>query len=143
MFFTFKGHDYVKNKIAEIVSTQEEYAIVNSNDGVIHTLWLCSAEDSEFFVQAFDNIPELFVADGHHRTQAAYNVGKKRRDQAIADGKEVTGEEEFNFFMALIIPDSDLMIMDYNRVLKTLNGMSTKDFLHSLSKNYDIKPIQK
>jgi len=60
---------------------------VHSADGVTHTLWLCSDDDSTFFVKSFEQIPELFVADGHHRTQAAYNVGKKRRDQAIAEGK--------------------------------------------------------
>lgn len=112
---------------------------MHSADGVIHTLWLCSEEDSSFFVQSFAQIPELFVADGHHRTQAAYNVGKKRRDEALASGRQITGEEEFNFFMALIIPDSDLMIMDYNRVLKTLNGMSSSEFMENVSKNYEIK----
>jgi uncharacterized protein (DUF1015 family) len=77
---------------------------VDSGDNVIHTLWLCSAEDSQYFTESFSKVPALYVADGHHRTQAAYNVGKIRRQRAIEKGVKVTGEEDFNFFMSLIIP---------------------------------------
>jgi uncharacterized protein (DUF1015 family) len=75
------------------------------------------------------------VADGHHRTAAAYNVGKMRRDKAIKDNKIVTGSEDFNFFMSILYPAKQLKIMDYNRVLKTLNGLSTSEFLDKMTSN--------
>lgn len=75
------------------------------------------------------------MADGHHRTAAAYNVGKMRRDKAIQDKKIVTGSEDFNFFMSILYPAKQLKIMDYNRVLKTLNGLSTNEFLDKLALN--------
>jgi uncharacterized protein (DUF1015 family) len=75
------------------------------------------------------------VADGHHRTAAAYNVGKMRRDKAIKDNKIVTGSEDFNFFMSILYPAKQLKIMDYNRVLKTLNDLSTSEFLDKMTTN--------
>ena len=110
----------------EIVATSEPYADVTCDDGVSHTLWKCTTEDSTFFSEEFKNIPHTYIADGHHRAASAYNVGKKRRDQAIAEGIEVTGDEPFNFFMAIHYPESFLKIMDYNRVLKSLNDLTTE-----------------
>ncbi len=94
------------------------------DDGVRHVLWKCSVEDSAFFQAEFETIPCTYVADGHHRTAAAYNVGKARKEKALASGHAVTGEESFNFFMALHYPADNLLIMDYNRVVKDLNGMT-------------------
>jgi uncharacterized protein (DUF1015 family) len=65
------------------------------------------------------------VADGHHRSAAAYNVGRERRDEAIRKGLPLTGDEPFNFFMSILYPANNLKIMDYNRVIKSLNGMDT------------------
>ena len=121
VFLTYQGHPEIRERIHKIVNESACYATVDSRDGIIHELWLCSTEDSEFFTDSFQKVPALFVADGHHRTQAAYNVGKMRRDQAIKEGKEVTGKEDFNFFISLVIPDVDLKIMDYNRLIKSLN----------------------
>ena len=75
------------------------------------------------------------MADGHHRTAAAYNVGKMRRDKAIKDNRIVTGNEDFNYFMSILYPAKQLKIMDYNRVIKTLNGLSASEFLDKLSIN--------
>jgi uncharacterized protein (DUF1015 family) len=97
--------------------------------------------ESEFFIKSFANVPATYVADGHHRTQAAFNVGKLRKERALAAGKEVTGEEDFNFFMAIHYPDNNLKIMEYNRVLKTLNGLSTQQFLDKVAENYIIGQI--
>ena len=80
------------------------------------------------------------MADGHHRTAAAYNVGKMRRQKAIDAGQEVTGEEPFNFFMTLFYPADNLLILDYNRVLKSLNEMSTEDFMTALQEDFLIRP---
>lgn len=89
----------------------------------------------------FEKIPSLYVADGHHRTAAAYNVGELRKAAKIAGGEEVTGEEPFNFFMTLFFAADDLFILDYNRVLKTLNGLSSAEFIEKLSIHFDISPL--
>lgn len=124
VFLTFRDGEAIEKKIMEIVVTTEPYSDVVTDDGVGHTLWKCSPEDSTFFSEEFAQIPHVYIADGHHRAASAYNVGKMRRDKAIAAGQEVTGEEPFNFFMAIHYPESNLKIMDYNRVLKTLNELS-------------------
>ena len=81
------------------------------------------------------------MADGHHRTAAAFNVGKLRKQRALEAGQEVTGDEPFNFFMTLFYPADNLLILDYNRVLKSLNDMSTDDFLAALEENFTIRPL--
>ena len=77
------------------------------------------------------------MADGHHRSAAAYNIGKLRRDQAKSKGL-VTGEEDFNYFMSILYPAEQLQIMDYNRVLKTLNDLTPLDFMREVSQYYDV-----
>lgn len=83
----------------------------------------------------------MYVADGHHRTAAAYNVGKMRREAALEAGQEVTGEEPFNFFMTLFYPADNLLVLDYNRVIKSLNDMSADQFLAALSESFDLSPL--
>jgi len=136
VFLTFKEGDAITARMLEITSMTEPYKVVEADDKVQHTLWLCSEEDSDFFISQFESIPALYVADGHHRTAAAYNVGKIRRDKAIEEGIEITGEEPFNYFMSIIYPENQLHILDYNRVLKSLNGLSSEEFLEKLSSSY-------
>lgn len=111
------------------------------DDGVQHVLWRCSKEDADFFEAAFDAVPNLYIADGHHRTQAAYNVGKLRREKFISEGHDYTGDEPFNFFMTLFYPADNLKILDYNRVLKTLEQHTTESFLEGLRENFDIEEL--
>ena len=120
----------------EKTCTVEPWGDVHCEDGVRHTLWRCSQEDMLYFQETFASIPAVYVADGHHRTAAAYNVGKLRKEAALEKGIAVTGEEEFNFFMSIMYPADSLLVMDYNRVLKTLNGMSDEAFLEKLSENF-------
>ena len=126
VFLTFRDGEVIEKKMMEIVATNEPYADVTADDGIQHVLWSCSVDDSDFFQSEFEKIPYTYVADGHHRTAAAYNVGKARRDRAFANGEEVTGEEGFNFFMAIHYPESNLKILDYNRVLRSLNGLTSE-----------------
>ncbi len=92
-------------------------------------------------MEQFESIQALYVADGHHRTAAAYNVGKLRQQAAKDAGQEVTGEEPFNFFMTLFYPSDNLMILDYNRVIKSLNDMSTEQFKAALEENFTVRPL--
>jgi uncharacterized protein (DUF1015 family) len=117
------------------------YGDVTTDDEVRHVIWRCTPAEADWFIMEFEKIPSLYVADGHHRTAAAYNVGEIRKAAKIAAGEEVTGEEPFNFFMTLFFAANDLFILDYNRVLKTLNGMSSEEFIEKLSVHFDISPL--
>lgn len=142
VFLTFReNQDAIKARMAQIVTTQACYGDVTCDDAVRHVLWQCSVEDSAFFTEQFEQIQSLYVADGHHRTAAAFNVGKLRRERAIEAGVEVTGEEPFNFFMTLFYPADNLLILDYNRVLKSLNDMSEDDFMSALEENFELRPL--
>ena len=99
-----------------------------AEDAVRHELWTISgARTSAFLEKAFLSVPDLYVADGHHRTAAAARVGQKRKDS----NSDHRGNEEYNFFMAVLFPDDQLEIFDYNRVVKDLNGLSPSDFLRA------------
>ena len=91
-----------------------------------------------FLEKAFLSVPDLYVADGHHRTAAAARVGQKRKDS----NSDHRGNEEYNFFMAVLFPDDQLEIFDYNRVVKDLNGLSPSDFLSALSSDFEIRPAR-
>lgn len=93
------------------------------------------------FEEEFAKVPNTYIADGHHRAASAYNVGKIRRQNRIDAGDNVTGEEPFNFFMALHYPADNLMILDYNRVLKSLNGLSSSDFIAKMSEHFTINQL--
>ena len=106
-----------------------------ADDGVRHELWTISeSSDLALLEKAFLSVPDLYVADGHHRTAAAARVGQKRKDS----NPEHQGDEEYNFFMAVLFPDDQLEIFDYNRVVKDLNGHSPEDFLAALSADFEI-----
>ena len=131
---------YRENKvISEVVNKTKKnsplYAFT-SNDGITHNVWVISnKEDINSIKDAFSNINELYIADGHHRCASAVKVGLKRREAH----KDYTGEEEFNYFLSVLFPDNELMIMDYNRVVKDLNGLSSKEFIDRLSNLFEIE----
>jgi uncharacterized protein (DUF1015 family) len=101
-------------------------------------LWLCSQDDSNFFEKAFEALPCTYIADGHHRAASSFNVGKLRREEAKEKGVEITGEEPFMYFMAIHYPESNLKILDYNRVLKSINDLTESQFLEKIGESYDI-----
>ena len=90
---------------------------------VIHTLWKLDTAENKFFEEEFKKVKRTYVADGHHRTAAAFNVGKIRKERALAASKPVTGDEDFNHFMSIIYPSDNLEVLDYNRVIKNLNSL--------------------
>jgi len=107
-----------------------------ANDGVGHHFWVINEKEiNEKIQKLFAQMPALYVADGHHRTAAAALVGKEKREQH----PNFTGNEEFNYFMAVAFPDNQLTIIDYNRVVKDLNGLSKDEFLQKLSEFFDIE----
>jgi len=110
-----------------------------SDDGVSHVLWKVDAPEAIAAIQAaFATVPALYIADGHHRTASSAAVSARRR----ATHADFSGKEEFNFLMAVIFCDEDLFIMDYNRVVRDLNGRSEADFLAEISEKFDVVPAE-
>lgn len=108
-----------------------------AEDGVGHTVWVIDDESSiEALTRAFSRIPNTYIADGHHRAASAVRVSQKRREQHSG----YTGEEEFNYFLSVLFADEELMIMDYNRVLKDRNGYTPGELLEKLSEACQLEP---
>ena len=91
--------------------------------------------DRERLTTLFKNVDSLYIADGHHRAKSAVEVGLKRRKE----NPGYTGEEEFNYFLAIVYPDNQLEVLDYNRTVKDLNGLNEDEFLSAIEKNFKIK----
>jgi uncharacterized protein (DUF1015 family) len=123
--------------VARVVEGKAEYDFT-TDDGVGHHFWLVSQkEDIDNIVDIFDReIPFTYVADGHHRTAAAALVGQERRE----NNPDHRGDEEYNFFLAVHFPASQLSIIDYNRVVKDLNGLKAEEFLTELEDGFVIEP---
>lgn len=135
IFLAYRAQADLKRKIAEIKTQEPVYDFV-SEDGIGHRVWvIAEAEDVEMIENAFADIPSIYIADGHHRCASAVKVGLKRREQH----PDYTGEEEFNYFLSVIFPDDELRIMDYNRVVKDLNGLDVNTFLTQVEKYYVIE----
>ena len=135
IFLAYRENKTITDEINKAKQKEALYDFV-SKDGIRHAVWVIDDKDSITTIQnAFAKINELYIADGHHRCASAVKVGLKRR-QAHPN---YTGKEEFNYFLSVLFPDEQLMIMDYNRVVKDLNGLTTKEFLDKLSEKFDIE----
>jgi uncharacterized protein (DUF1015 family) len=135
VFLIYKNSFELKEITERIMSASEpEYDTVDPY-GVHHRLWTVSdTDDITLYQQYFKEMPALYIADGHHRTASAVKVGHDRR-RAFPD---FTGDEEFNYFMAVAFPDDQLHVLDYNRLIKDLNGYSYDEFLDKLSEIFEI-----
>lgn len=120
----------------------EPYSHVVTEDSFEHSLWKVPLEESALILSEFEKMDTTYIADGHHRCAAAANVGKRRRERLEKEGIEVTGEESFNYFMTILYPSDNLKVLDYNRVLNSLNDMSTDEFIEKMSKFYSIEPLK-
>lgn len=120
-----------------IIRTKKEQPLYDfaSEDGILHRVWCVFADTDISAIQViFHSISEIYIADGHHRCASAVKVGLKKRDQ----NPNFTGDEEFNYFLSVLFADEELMIMDYNRVIKDLNGLSPMQFIEAVSNVYNI-----
>ncbi len=136
VFLSYRAVPEIDEIVNKITKQEPEYKFV-SNDGFGHQFWVINDTDTNKRIEKLfaDKVPALYVADGHHRTAAAARVGLERK----AKNPNHTGNEDYNYFLAVIFPDNQLKIMDYNRVIKDLNGLSSKDFLVKLSASFDIE----
>lgn len=137
IFLTYRKNDVISNAVNEWVNSHEAvYDFVA--DGVTQTVWAIDDDDIINTVSnEFAKIDALYIADGHHRCASAVKVGQKRREEK----PDYTGDEEFNFFLSVAFPDDELEIMDYNRVVKDLNGMSREEFLDAVSNSFEAEKV--
>ncbi len=135
VFFAYKDNDVLNGIVSATVAGEPEYSFTDEN-GFGHTFWVISddAEISRITEIFTDDVKAFYVADGHHRTAAAARVGAEKRQGNASH----TGDEEYNYFLAVCFPESQLKIIDYNRVVKDLNGLDSKQFLSALEQDFVV-----
>ncbi len=138
VFFTYPDVPEINALVERIVKDVPEYDFV-ADDGFGHHFWpIKEQEDIDKLTALFADIPAFYVADGHHRTAAAALVGAERK----AQNPNHTGEEEYNYFMTVVFPESHLKIIDYNRVVTDLNGMTPASFVEALSNDFVVELLE-
>ena len=134
IFLAYRFSEVIDAEIKKAQAAKPVYDFT-ADDGIIHRVWIIKDEAGiETIRAAFENMQDIYIADGHHRCASAVKVGLKRREE----NPGYTGEEEFNFFLSVLFPDEQLMIMDYNRVVKDLNGLTNEQFLERINEVYEI-----
>ncbi|MGI6046887.1 MAG: DUF1015 domain-containing protein [Petrimonas sp.] len=135
VFFAYPDNDEIDAIVARTIKQTPEYDFV-SIDGVGHHFWLISNDaDIKRITEVFATFPALYIADGHHRSAAAALVGAEK----AKNNPNHKGDEEYNYFMAVCFPESQLTIIDYNRVVTDLNGLTPEEFLNKLKKNFVVE----
>jgi len=135
VFFTYRKLTEIDELVVQVRAAAPLYDLV-TDDGIGHTVWIVPAELTGEVTRLFAKIPALYVADGHHRTASAARVGLERR----AANPHHRGNEPYNYFMAVLFPHDQLKILDYNRVVKDLAGLTPNKFLKLLSDKFTITP---
>lgn len=127
--------------ISGIVNDTKKQALLysfTSDDGITHNVWKVADTDSVASIQhEFGTTDSIYIADGHHRAASAVKVGVKRRNE----NPGYTGDEEFNYFLSVLFPEDQLMIMPYNRVVKDLNGLTAEEFIAKIGVNFDVRKV--
>lgn len=139
IFLAYRQNIALREIVAEEKTKPALYDFV-SDDGIRHRVWrIDGADRTDAIEAAFAAIPSTYIADGHHRAASAVKVGLKRRTKHPG----YTGEEPFNYFLSVLFPDEELMILPYNRVVRDLNGMSTEQFFEKLKEKFELEEIGK
>ncbi len=136
VFFAYPDREELDMIVKKYTAQAPVYDFIAPGDGFGHTFWIVDQpEDIDAITQVFAAMPALYIADGHHRSAAAALVGAEK----AAQNPNHKGEEEYNYFMAVCFPASQLTIIDYNRVVKDLNGLTPAEFLQALEKNFVVE----
>ena len=139
IFLTYRGREEINRLLAKYTATSPEYDFTTP-EGVQNTVWVISDDkDIAALCEFFAAVPALYIADGHHRAASAVRVAEMRRKAHPG----YTGEEEFNYFLAVLFTSDELAIMDYNRVLKDLNGRTVPELLEALDESFIVTPMGK
>ena len=135
IFLVYRQIDSIREVVARTKKNAPLYDYI-AEDGVRHEAWIISdAADIQTIQEGFATIPATYIADGHHRCASAVKVGLKRRQE----NPNYTGEEGFNRFLSVLFPDDEMMIMDYNRVVKDLNGLTEAEFMAKVEELFEVK----
>ena len=138
VFFAYPDNDVLDSLISRYAETEPEYDFIAPIDGFRHQFWVISdSDDIDVITREFAKMRYLYIADGHHRSAAAALVGAEKQKQ----NPNHRGDEEYNYFMAVCFQASQLTILDYNRVVTDLNGLSSEEFFEALSKNFSVEDI--
>lgn len=136
VFFSYQHRDDMDEILKTVTATEPEYDFVSDLDGFGHTFWVINDKALiDRITKIFAEIPAMYIADGHHRSAAAALVGNEKKQQ----NPNHTGNEEYNYFLAVCFPDNQLNIIDYNRVVKDLNGLTEEQFLAALAENFTVE----
>lgn len=137
IFLAYRSVEDINRLVEEKKKTEPLYDFT-ADDGISHKVWkIADAQTVGMIEESFLHIPATYIADGHHRAASAVKVGLKRREETNG----YTGDEEFNFFLSVLFPDDQLMILPYNRVVKDLNGLSQEAFLAELSNGFTVTSV--
>ena len=135
IFLAYRADEVIRNEVAKAKETKPLYSFT-SPDGIRHQVYkISNAQSVENIEKAFAGIDDIYISDGHHRAASAVKVGLKRREEH----PDYTGEEEFNYFLSVLFPDEELMIMPYNRVVKDINGYSKEEFIKKIEEKFEIE----
>lgn len=139
IFLAYRSDKGIHDIVASYVENETPIYDFTAVDGIEHRVWkIAKKEDVDAIYQAFQNIQQIYIADGHHRAASAVKVGLKRRQE----NPGYTGEEEFNYFLSVLFPHDELRILDYNRTVKDLNGRSLTQFLEEIGKNFIVEKAE-
>lgn len=135
IFLAYRANETVSRIVSANKKNPALYDFI-SDDGIRHAVWKIAAPDDVKAIRtAFEGINSIYIADGHHRAASAVKVGLKRREE----NPGYDGSEEFNYFLSVLFPDDQLMIMPYNRVVKDLNGLTEEEFLEDITKYFTVE----
>lgn len=138
IFLGYRNNNEIDKLVEKIKYTQSPVYEFTSKDGVINRVWVAADEsDVQKISDIFETIDSIYIADGHHRCASAVKVGLKRR----SEDENPTGQKEYDYFLSVLFPENELMIMDYNRVVKDLNGLSDDEFMDKLKEKYDVEEL--
>lgn len=135
VFLTYPHHEVIDTLVTRL-TTAAPNIDVTTEDGIQHTLWIVDqAADLTLITETFDQMPNLYIADGHHRSAAASRVAAQRK----AINPKHTGDESYNYFLSVIFPDNQMKILDYNRVIQDLNQLTPEQFLQAIQQNFSVE----
>ena len=137
IFLAYRDRSKINEIVNRVKQGEKTYGFT-AEDGVTHNVWLISqAEDIEVIRNEFADESKIYIADGHHRAASAVKVGLKKREE----NPGYTGDEDFNFFLSVLFPESELAILPYNRVVKDTNGLSKEEYMNALSKVFEVSEV--
>lgn len=138
IFLTYRSEEAIENLVNSWAEEHTPLYDFTAEDHIQHTVWLIDDKTViDQLEKAFQKVPDFYIADGHHRAASAVKVGIKRRESHL----DYTGEEEFNYFLAVLFPSSELSIWDYNRVVADLNGLSEAEFLKKVEEVFEVETL--